>query len=201
MFAEFINRPLSGDYPEKHFGAASPNCSWVKFTDKNYQDWVGSFQNGWEENGTFILKIDSQDKLFIVAGGYGYLIDINTREQLNKIAIKDTKSAVVDKNKFRIYYSNGFDLRHIDINGNISILYDDYYFDDIKLIEVRDNKLYANYWYYQRGSLPFHFEIDVETKEIKDSYYDSEKSEYSYENPNLSLIEKFIKWLKKKASR
>ena len=197
MFAEFINRPLSGEYPEKHFGQISLNSLWVKFTDKDCQDWVGSFQNGWEGNGKFIIILEKRDKVFIVVGGCSYLIDINSREQLNVAEISDIKTAIIDDEQLRIYYSNGYDLRYMEMNGNISILYDNYYFDDIKLIEVRDNKLYANYWYYQRDSQPYHFEIDLQTKEIKDTYFDSQTGDYSYDNPTITRIDKFKKWLKR----
>ena len=58
----------------------------------------------------------------------------------------------------------------MDIKGNDFVLFDNYYFDDIKLNEIRNNKLYATYWNYQTSNEPFSFEIDVVTKEVKDSF-------------------------------
>lgn len=197
MFAEFIYRPTSGQYPEKHFGAISPNCLWVKFTDKEYQDWVGSFQQGWDGYGTFIINLDKQEKAFVVAGGQSFLIDISTRLLLNRQEISDTKSAILNDDQTIIYFSGGYDLQFLDLEGNVSVLFDNYYFDDIELIEIKDNKLYAKYWYYQRDKEPFHFEINLQTKEVKDSYYDNGKQEYTNENPNPSLFDRIIKWIKK----
>jgi len=197
MNAEFIYRPISGQYPEKHFGNITPNCLWVKFADSKEQEWVGSFEQSWVEKGTFIIKLIKNGKVFIVAGGQTFLIDINTREQLNKAEISDTKSAIIDEQEENIYFSSGFDLRYMDIKGNDFVLFDNYYFDDMKLVEIKDNKLYATYWNYQTSNEPFHFEIDVVAKEVKDSFFNSEKRTYSHENPKSTFITKLTKWITK----
>lgn len=183
MIAEFIYRPISGQYPEKHFGNITPNCLWVKFVDKDEQEWVGSFEKSWVEQGTFIINLTNKGIAFIVACGQTFLINTTTREQLNKTEISDTKTAIVDEQEENIYYSSGFDLRYMDINGNDFVLFDNYYFDDIKLNEIKDNKLYATCWNYQTRNEPFRFEIDVVTKEVKDSFYNPETKSYSYNNP------------------
>lgn len=197
MKAEFIYRPISGQYPEKHFGNITPNCLWVKFVDKDEQEWVGSFEQSWVEQGTFIINLTNKWKAFIVAGGQTFLIDINKREQLNKTQISDTKTAIVDEHEENIYYSNGFDLRYMDIGGNDFVLFNNYYFDDVILKEIIDNKLYATYRNYQTSNEPFHFEIDVMTKEVKDSFYNSETKSYSYENPKPTFLTKLTKWITK----
>jgi len=197
MNAEFIYRPISGQYPEKHFGNITPNCLWVKFVNKDEQEWVGSFEQSWVEHGTFIINLTNKGKAFIVVGGQTYLIDINTQEQLNKTKIPDIKTAIVDEQGENIYYSSGFDLRHIDIKGNDFVLFDDHCFDDIKLTEIKHNKLYATYWNYQTINEPFRFEIDVVTKEIKDSFYNAETKSYSYENPKPAFLSKLKKWITK----
>ena len=85
----------------------------------------------------------------------------------------------------------------MDIKGNDFVLFDNYYFDDIKLNEIRNNKLYATYWNYQTSNEPFSFEIDVVTKEVKDSFYNSETKSYSYENPKPSFLSKLTQWITK----
>jgi hypothetical protein len=198
MNAEFIYRPISGQYLEKHFGSITPNCLWVKFVDKDEQEWVGSFKQSWVEQGTFIIILKKTGKAFVVAGGQSFLIDINSRGQLNKTEISDTKTAIVDDEEKNIYYSSGFDLRFMDIDGNDFILFDKYYFDDVKLKEIKEKKLYATYWNYQSGNEPFHFEIDLLTKEVKDSFYDSVKKVYTYEKPKTNLLTKWTKWITKR---
>ena len=161
------------------------------------QEWVGSFEQSWVEQGTFIINLTSKGKSFVVVGGQTFLIDINTREQLNKTEISDTKTAILDEKEENIYYSSGFDLRYMDIDGNDFVLFDNYYFDDIKLNEIRNNKLYATYWNYQTSNEPFRFEIDVVTKEVKDSFYNTETKSYSYENPKPTFLAKLTKWITK----
>jgi len=197
MNAEFIYRPISGQYPEKHFGKITPNCLWVKFVDKEEQEWVGSFEQSWVEQGTFIILLNKTEKAFIVVGGQTFLIDINSKEQLNKTEYSDTKTAVLDEREESIYYSSGFDLRYMDNKGNDFILFDNYHFDNIKLVEILDNKLYATYWNYQKSNEPFNFEIDIVTKEVKDSFYNSENNTYSHVNPSPTFLTRMSKWLTK----
>ncbi len=85
----------------------------------------------------------------------------------------------------------------MDIKGNDFVLFDNYYFDDIKLNEIKDNKLYATYWNYPTSNESFRFEIDVVTKEVKDSFYNSETKSYSHENPKPTFFSKLTKWIKK----
>jgi hypothetical protein len=175
MNAAFIYRPISGEFPEQHFGEINSNCLWVKFADINKEEWVGSFKKSWVEKGTFIIILEKQNKAFVVACGQSFLINVNSREQLNKTEISDTKTAIIDMDEKYIYYSSGFDLRFMDMNGNVFILFDKYNFDDVALLEIRENKLYELYWNFQTRKEPFDFEIDLLTKEVKDSFYDTKK--------------------------
>lgn len=196
MFAEFIDRPISGQFPEKHFGRITPYSSWVKFTDKDYQEWVGSFTQGWEGHATLIINFEVEAKAFVVTGGEGYLIDISKRQQLNTDEFSEIKSAIADPERQRVIFSSGYDLQTVDFDGLHSTLFEKYYFDDIELTEIRNNKLYARYWYYQRDSQPFRFEIDLETKEVKDTYFDTVSNTYTNDNPNPTLFQKLSKWFK-----
>jgi translation elongation factor P/translation initiation factor 5A len=198
MKSEFIYRPTSGEYEEKHFGDITPNCLWVKFVDKDENEWVGSFSESWVEEKTFILNLYKIGKSFIVARGQAYLIDINSKIQLNKNEISDIQTAILNEKENKIYYSTGFDLRFMDEDGNEFILFDKYYFDEIKLVEIKENKLYATYWNYQTSNNPFHFEINLITKEVKDSFYNAEKKEYVCENPKPNFLEKISNWFLKK---
>ncbi len=69
MHVEFINKPVSGKYPEKHFGNITPNCLWVKFTDDE-NEWVGSFETGWVKDDKLIFQLHNH-KAFIIANGHG----------------------------------------------------------------------------------------------------------------------------------
>ena len=196
MFAEFIDRPISGQFPEKHFGRFTPYSSWVKFTDNDYREWVGSFTRGWEGHATLIINFEIDDKALVAAGGQGYLIDIAERQQLNTDELSEIKSAIADPEGQRVIFSSGYGLQTVDLNGLRFTLFDKYYFDDIELTEIRNNKLYARYWYYQRDNEPYRFEIDLETKEVKDTYFDTVSKTYTNENPNPTLFQKISNWFK-----
>jgi hypothetical protein len=197
MTAEFINRPLSGEYEERHFGETSSNSSWVIFIDDECKEWVGSFAKNWEMNSNSILKLGERELVFIVACGQGYLIDAGMKAQINKDEIKGITSAICDHDTKKIYFSNSYDLKVLDEFGNIDVFYDRYFFDDIELIEIRENKLYARYWNYQASKIPYRFEIDLDSKKIVDSFYDQQNDLYSHKNPEPTLIQKIINTFRK----
>ena len=196
MFVEFIDKPISGQFPEKHFGQVTPYAAWALFTSEDFGQWAGSFARGWEGFATLIITLEEQEKAFIVAGGDAYLIDVTKQQLLNKEDISGIKTAISDAERGRIIYSDGLYLHCIDFAGKISVLYDKNYFDDIELIEVKDNTLYARYWYYQRDSSPFTFEMNLVTNQVKDSYYDQVPDTSTNETNNSSAIDKLKRWFK-----
>ena len=175
MLAEFIDRPLSGQYPEKHFGETTPYSLWVKFTDKDFNEWVGSFTQGWEGNVTTIINFDKEERAFIVAGGDGYLFDTTNRQLINVVELSGIKTVIADELNQRIIFSEGLDIQCINHQGKHSILFDKYFFDEIEFMEVRDSILSARYWYYQRDGNPFYFEFNLLTGEVKDTYNEVSK--------------------------
>jgi hypothetical protein len=196
MFAEFVDRPTSGQFPEKHFGQVTPNSAWVLFTGKDYQQWVGSFARGWEGFATLIINLEEHEQAFVVVGGDGYLINISQQELINQDELSGIKTAIADVERQRIIFSDGYNLQCIDFKGKVSILFDKNYFDEVELLEIRDNNLYARYWYYQRDSSPFSFEMDLVTKEVKDSYNDQATDTQMNESNNPSVIDKLKMWFK-----
>jgi len=195
MFAEFIDRPIAGQFPEKHFGDTSPSPKWIKFTDKNYLEWVASLKNGWEKYATLIINFEFDERAFVIAGGYGYLIDTAKRDLIS-IPLPYITAAIADTQRKRVIFSTGYNLQCLDFAGHHTILYNERYFDDIEFVEIRNNKLFANYWYYQRNTEPFLFEIDLETNEVKDSYPDNMHVEDNNEQSKLTTLQRLLKRLR-----
>lgn len=196
MQAEFINKPISGEYSEKHFGTITPECLWVKFTDDETNEWVGSFEMGWlkEVNHIFQLK---NSIVFIIVNGHGYLIDIRTKEQLNETVISHIESALYNTENDTIYFIDGFDIKYVNSDGIVNVLFSDYIFDKIVLKKINNNKLCAVYWYYQTSTDSFDFEIDLITKEIKDSF-PIKKSQTIIDKPKISLVDRIKNYFSKK---
>jgi len=171
MFAEFICRPISGEYKEKHFGGTTADYSWVKFTNDDGEEWVGSFQRGWLNNSDTIKILDNREKVFIVANGAAYLIDMAIQEIVNSEELLDVKTVLVDDEQLNIYYSNGYDLKFVDMQGNETVIFNYNGFDDIELIDIKGTKLYATYFDYQYRNKQFNIEVDLITKHVYDSFY------------------------------
>jgi hypothetical protein len=85
MSALILDRtPRSGDYSEKHFGRTFNSKLWIKFTDNNEEEWVGCFSKQYP-TADKVVTSSNNESAFILAGGNGYLIDIQTRELLHLI--------------------------------------------------------------------------------------------------------------------
>lgn len=195
MHAEFINKPVSGKYPEKHFGTITPHCVWVKFTDDE-NEWVGSFESGWVQDVKLIFQLNNH-KAFIIANGDGYLIDLNLKEQINESVISHMKSALHNAEDDKIYFIDGFDIKYVNSDGSVDVLFSDYNFDKIILTKIKDNKLHAKYYHYQTSTDSFDFEFDLITKEIKDSFLIEEK-QMNTDKPKISLVDRIKKFFKLK---
>lgn len=80
MGAEILSDiPTSGAYIEKHFGEHFNGRLWVKFTDNDFEEWMGCFARS-SYNGLNLVVTDELNRLgFVVAGGHGYLVDIDKR--------------------------------------------------------------------------------------------------------------------------
>jgi hypothetical protein len=70
-------------------------------------------------NIIFIIFIHKNKS--IVGGGETYLIDVNSKEQLNKSEFSDTKTAILYEQEETIYYSNGFNIRYLDNKYKVKI--------------------------------------------------------------------------------
>lgn len=194
MHAEFINKPVSGKYPEKHFGNITPDCLWVKFTDDE-NEWVGSFETGWVQNVKLIFQLKNH-KALIIVNGHGYLIDLNLKEQINESVISHIESAIHNAENDTIYFIDGFDIKYVNNDGSVDVLFSDYHFDNIILTKIKDNKLHAKYWHYQTNTDSFDFEIDLITKEIKDSFL-IEENQMNTDKPKVGLVDRIKNYLNK----
>lgn len=193
MFAEFIDRPTSGEYHEKHFGDTDTDCSWVKFTSINGEEWVGSFQRGWLDQSLIVRLLDNRKYSFVIASGSAYLINIATHQLVYNTETSYVKTVLVDDEQLIVYYSNGFDLRIVDIHGNETCLFEYSGFDDIELTDIRGSKLYATYFDYQDITKQFQIEVDLLTKEVRNSFYNVKPSVISSET---QIIDKPKPWWK-----
>ena len=74
--------PISGSIDEVHFAWAG-NCTWVQFTDCEYEEWCGIFGQG-EASSANSSLVDAKGNCFVIAHGQGYFININSRQLTHK---------------------------------------------------------------------------------------------------------------------
>jgi hypothetical protein len=80
MSAEILTvTPMSGEFPELHFGNHFNSKLWAKFVDNQFGEWVGCFSKSHASGFSVALTNHDNSKGFVVAGGQGYLIDIQER--------------------------------------------------------------------------------------------------------------------------
>ncbi len=81
MSAEILKIiPTSGEFTESHFGESFNSQLWVKFTDNNFEEWAGCFSMESLSGLSFTLINKENTKSLIVAGGKGYLIDLDEKK-------------------------------------------------------------------------------------------------------------------------
>ena len=89
-------------------------CSWVKFQDSDYLDWVGIFGHGWG-GGNFVC-VNESGVGFVIANGQGYVVDVNLRELLLKTECDYLYSCVAAPDNMFVA-TDGFQLRVYDTTG------------------------------------------------------------------------------------
>ena len=102
--------------------------------------------------------------MLVVAGIW---LTLFTKALINAKVVEGITSAIKDEVRQRAIFSNSFNLQQIDTAGHVSVLVDEYFFDEIEFIEIKEDTLYAKYWYYQKSSNPFTFQLNLLNSEIR----------------------------------
>ena len=74
--------PTSGEFEEVCFECKSNN-TWVRFIDSEFEEWYGIFGRGLSAHSKAIL-INEGALCFVMAGGQGYWVDINSKKLISK---------------------------------------------------------------------------------------------------------------------
>jgi hypothetical protein len=181
--------PFSGEYPEKHFGEHFNSILWVKFTDNACQEWVGSFSKVYSDFNK-VLTDNATETAFVIAGGQGYLIDINTKELLHETDIPTIESLIHTSNP-EYYLLGACYCIYIFDNRKLLKRYDPpFTVDGIWFREQQGQKAIGELYsgqYQQDSNLEFSF--DLVTHEIT---FDKPEEEIK---KNEGLISQFLRSL------
>jgi len=113
--AELVHeKPLAGLYKEKLFGSDLGNTLWVKFSDQyGICEWIGKFGTGAYASAR-VDKVKEPDRFFILAGGFGYVVDATERTLLNHHCERFAKESVYDAITNRFIVADALRLRVIE---------------------------------------------------------------------------------------
>ena len=142
MTAEILNTtPNSGDFLEKHFGDTFDFRLWVKFTDDNYEEWVGCFSKSYDTALSKIFVDNKNGTSFVVAGGQGYLVDIKNKSllcQLDEMPLIESAIKTSDPDYF--IAGSFYWIYILDTKGQTKILKPDLIVDGIYFTEQKGDK-------------------------------------------------------------
>jgi len=110
----------------------------VEFEDKQGKKWIGNFQKGLSSYSNAFGEL-GRDIIFVVAGGSGYTIDVNSRNCI------DETGGAIDwclplPEKSALVISHGVDFEAIDKNGRIWVS-DRISWDGFKELSYSDGKI------------------------------------------------------------
>ena len=115
---EILKTPtLSGDYEEHNF-STSGNTLWVKFTDDEYLEWCGVFGLGIKSIYSFVVRIPRKPEFLIIAGGQGYIVNVNTRELVAKTEWDDIQSIIYNEEEDVFVVTDGLRLGTLNLHMN-----------------------------------------------------------------------------------
>jgi hypothetical protein len=72
--------PVAGSLMERHYHPDSEDVRWVRFSPDNAADWAGAFAADDVVPYSAAFPFADESTAFVVAGGRGYVVDIETGE-------------------------------------------------------------------------------------------------------------------------
>jgi len=164
MNVQILNQiPESGSIDETRFDAVS-DCKWYLFEDSDYCEWAGVFGNGCH-GGTDVC-MNPNGTAFVLAYGQGYIVNINTRQQLHKtqcdylraVTCSSESELFIATDDLYLYVYNCAGLIHE--TNRIAL-------DGIEFFECKAGNVYGRLW----GLNQWHdFIFNLAEKELKSSW-------------------------------
>ena len=118
MSAEFMkNMPVSGEYPEVHFGDHFQNRLWVLFEDNEYNQWIGCFSRDCCRGYDQVITDNLNQTALIIASGVGYLVDITNRRLIYQTNTTRPITSTIKTTNPEYFIVSSFDCIYI-LNAN-----------------------------------------------------------------------------------
>ena len=110
--------PVSGSVSERWYDAYG-NCTWVRFETLGQSPWVGVFGNGHVSRHSTAILFGKQPLAFVIAGGIGYIVDVNTGQLVHKTEGEMFVSAISVPDRDFVIACDWTELYGIDPSGEI----------------------------------------------------------------------------------
>lgn len=130
--------PISGNLEEIHFGENFNDSLWIEFKISENNHWLGCFSKS-NENGLNKVLYDTNEKTCcVIAGGKGYLIDLETKNIILETDEHPLIESLVQSNNPNYYFlGNFYSVYVLNKKGLIKEIEPDFMVDGIYL-EVQD---------------------------------------------------------------
>ncbi len=162
------NTPLSGTWPEKHFGATELANVWVEFEQSNGESWYGSFAASRHSFGLTDLIFDERtNTAFISARGTGYYVNTETKELLletedyepvHSIIRTHEPNFLVYSNQHNVYFLAGNKIERTISLGHV---------DGVYLTSLENGNLIGDLWEISADHFNIRFFIDLSNFEFR----------------------------------
>lgn len=147
------NIPKSESFEELRFNAEG-DCTWVKFQDSEYIDWIGVFGKGWNDGGEDVIPIN-YGIAFILSNGQGYIVDVNNRKLLGKTECDSAGSTVIATTDIEIHI---YDSNHLLFSTKRIAS------DGIKLKSCRNATVTGEVWGFDKW---YPFTLDIKNQQYR----------------------------------
>ena len=112
-------KPVSGTYPEIHFGGTAGNSMWVLFSDGGLDEWVGIFGHAFGHCGLMKIQPLAANRFMIFAGAAIYLVDAGRKALLESYSDDFLSDAVFDEAREQLIVADFIRLRGIRAGSEI----------------------------------------------------------------------------------
>lgn len=142
MSGKILNiTPISGEFPEIHFGDHFTSRLWIEFEDNDFKKWYGCFPKDSRQGFNIVLVDKNNNSAFVVSSGVGYLINIATKELIFKTEEHPLiESAILTENPDYFIAGTFYSVYVIDLKTLIKEVTPDFMVDGIYFKTQQDKK-------------------------------------------------------------
>jgi hypothetical protein len=160
--------PISGEYPEIHFGEHYTKRLWIVFEDNDFEKWYGCFPNDSHQGFNDVLIDKSNNSAFVISSGIGYLINIKTKELIYKTAEHPLiESAILTENPDYFIAGTFYSVYVFDTDKFITEVTPDFMVDGIYFKNQQNKKAIGDLATSENQyDFNMDFEFDLETFDL-----------------------------------